>query len=213
MDKTDFRDLALRLRGVAPYLLIPSGFRNNFVGMIKAFNTHNLLGGKNAVATYDLLDAAPLLKPEEIEGLRVAMPSFLLKADSPLVSQWIDAFEKRFHKTPLYMYVYAYDMKNIFMSGANRLGPSCSLDRLYEVLATTSEEGMPGELKFGQQGKLPPSVALGVFRNGIPRAESDRRITKRWTGLAFSAIISTRGWSCRSPKTLCLWWVIDAICR
>jgi ABC-type branched-subunit amino acid transport system substrate-binding protein len=41
MDKTDFRDLALRLRGFAPDLLILSGFQENFIGMFKAFNTQN----------------------------------------------------------------------------------------------------------------------------------------------------------------------------
>jgi ABC-type branched-subunit amino acid transport system substrate-binding protein len=171
MDKTDFRDLALRVRGFAPDLLILSGFQGNFVGMIKAFNAQNLIRGKNAVATYDLLDAAPLLRPGEIEGLRVAMPKFLLEADNPRISQWIDAFEKRFHKKPLYTHAYAYDMAKIIMSGANRLGLSCSPDRLYEVLATTSEEGITGKLKFDEQGDLPPSVALGVFRNGIAVAE------------------------------------------
>jgi ABC-type branched-subunit amino acid transport system substrate-binding protein len=139
--------------------------------MIKAFNTQNLLRSKNAVATYDLLDAAPLLSPEEIEGIRVTIPKFLLETDNPRVSQWIDAFERRFHKRPLYTHAYAYDMAKIFMSGASRLGSSCSPDRLYEVLATTNEEGVTGKLKFDEQGDLPPSVALGVFRNGIPMAE------------------------------------------
>jgi ABC-type branched-subunit amino acid transport system substrate-binding protein len=171
MDKTDFRDLALRLRGFAPDLLILSGFQENFIGMFKAFNTQNLIRGKSAVATYDLLDAAPLLSPTEIEGVRVAMPKFLLESNNPRVSQWIDAFEKKFHKRPLYTHAYAYDMAKVVVNGVNRLSQDCSAERLYQALGATDEEGITGKLKFDEQGDLPSSVALGVFRSGIPVAE------------------------------------------
>ena len=171
MDKLDFKDIALRLRAYAPDLIILSGFQENYIAMVKAFNIQRLLRAGNTVASYDFLDAAPLLSPGEIEGVRVAMPKFLLEQDNPRISKWIAAFEAKFHKKPLYTHAYAYDMADIINTAGNDLSSGCTATDWVNALSKVNKDGVTGPLKFDEQGDLVPSVTLGVFRNGIVVAD------------------------------------------
>lgn len=165
-DKLDFKDTSLRLKRFAPQLIILCGFQENLVALIRALHNLKLIVEGNTVVSYDLLDAASILKPNEIEGIRVSAPSFLLNTDRPDVSKWYQRFEEVYKKKPVYTHAYAYDMASIILDAVSRTGPAVSNEVLHKALAQTEISGVTGKLKFDDQGDLLPQVELGVFRNG-----------------------------------------------
>lgn len=172
MDKVEFRDIALRLRSYEPDLLILSGFQENLIGIVRALNSLHMLRDGNAIASYELLDAAPLLNPREVEGIRVSAPKFVLNAKGDRVSEWTEQFNARFGKNPLYTHAYAYDVADAIDAAVRAAGTNCSSDGLTRALRTIEKEGITGKLKFDDSGDSVPSVGVGVFRNGIAVPDS-----------------------------------------
>jgi ABC-type branched-subunit amino acid transport system substrate-binding protein len=172
MEKVDFRDIALRLRSYQPDLLILSGFQENLVGIVRAFNSQRMLHDGNAIASYDLLDAAPLLNPREVEGIRVSAPKFVLNAKDERVAEWTKQFNARFGKNPLYTHAYAYDVADAIDSAVSAAGRNCSSDSLTRALRTIDKDGITGKLRFDDSGDAVASVGVGVFRNGIAVPDS-----------------------------------------
>lgn len=173
MDLNDFRSILLRVRSFAPDLMILSGFPLNLQSIVRGLRAHNMLKEGNAIASYDLLDAAPLLSPALVEGIRVSAPFFVTrKQEHPAIRDWYIKFESQYHKAPLYTHAYAYDMANIIYDAAGRLvfdnGQSALARTLRDVLQDTDLDGITGKLKFDAKGDLPAAIEIGVFRNGVP---------------------------------------------
>ncbi len=171
-DRSDFRDIATKVKGFAPDLLVLSGFQEQLVSMIKSLNTFQLLKEGNAVATYDLLDAATILKPEDVEGIRVSIPSFMLNDENSTYGKWKKRFIEQNKRPPLYTHAYAYDMALVINDAALRAGKN---EDLLTRLRDTNIEGITGVLKFDEGGDLEIKVELGVFRNGVPVRDAGLR--------------------------------------
>jgi branched-chain amino acid transport system substrate-binding protein len=165
-DLIDFNTIALKVRQFSPDLIILSGFQRNLISMVRAFRNLHLISEGNTIATYDLLDAAPLLRAEDLEGVRVSAPSFLLSG-GPKVEHWGETFRNKYGKSPSYTHAYAFDMAAIIFDAAARSQrKGFSPEALFSAIAGTDIPGITGRLKFDEQGDLLPSVELGVFRNG-----------------------------------------------
>jgi len=165
IDKTDFKDLATRVKALKADFYILAGFQENLVGMIKAFNRLNLISEGNTIITYDLLDAAPLMAPSEIEGIRVVAPKFLIDGVSDRYQSWKQEFMKRNSRPPLYTHAYAYDMA-LVLNEAALLWDGDSRDSLIQSMNAVDIEGVSGWLKFNTSGDLSYEVVRGVYRGG-----------------------------------------------
>jgi branched-chain amino acid transport system substrate-binding protein len=165
MDKRDFLDIATRLSGWRPDLLILSGFPENYVPMIRALSQVKLIREGNTIASYDLADAAPLLPKSQVESIRVTTPSFLVSPDARVLA-WMQRFRERYQREPLYTHAYAFDMAMIILdAAARRLTTHASLT-WKDALQATDIPGITGRLRFDEEGDLMTRVELGVLRGG-----------------------------------------------
>lgn len=166
MDLTDFAGMVLNVRKYKPDLLIISGFAENLPPMIKRLNEQNLVKGKNIIATYDLIDAIPLVRPEWMDGMRVAAPLFLTRKDEDLkIKTFFEKFKTKYGRDPIYTHAYAYDMAKILLevSKAKAKEPNRNLSQVIQGLDL---EGITSRLKFNEEGSLPLSIERAVVRGG-----------------------------------------------
>lgn len=166
MDLTDFSALVLNIRGYKPDLLILSGFSENLASMVKRLHEQNLIQNKNVIATYDMIDAAALVKHEWIEGIKVATPKFLNMKDSDSkIKGWSIKFKELYGKEANYTNAYAYDMGKIIIEASRikRANPNRSLT---DILQNINIQGLTSSLNFNEFGDLPLSIERGVIKSG-----------------------------------------------
>jgi len=166
MTKNDFKDIASKVKKFNPDLIIMNGFMGNLVSMVRAFRPQNLIHNGNTIAVYDMLDAAKLLGPDELEGIRVVAPRFETRPDAPVVKEWREKFKTKYKKEPLFTDPFAYDMAMIINDAAKRLKLPATSKQWIEAIKATDIKGITGQLKFDDSGDLLSSSEVGVFKNG-----------------------------------------------
>jgi branched-chain amino acid transport system substrate-binding protein len=171
--KKEFRDIAVKVRDFKPDLIILNGFQAELVGLVRALRPFGLIAEGNTLATYDMLDAANVLGPDELEGIRVVAPIFVTRPNRAEVARWTQLFRDRYQRDPLYTHAFAYDMVQIIHDTAKRLQLPASSDQWIAALRATNIEGVTGPLKFDDDGDLVTPLEIGVFRAGklVPAAE------------------------------------------
>lgn len=164
--KGDFKDVAVKVRDFAPDLIILNGFQAELVGMVRALRPFNLIQDGNVIATYDMIDAATILAPDELEGIRVVAARFVTRGDLLETVAWKTRFRARFGKDPLYTHAFAYDMMSIIHDAASRLSLPATSAQWIEALRATKLSGVTGPLSFDNDGDLQTPLEVGVYRGG-----------------------------------------------
>jgi len=162
----DFRSLVTRARAFKPDLLFLSGFQENLSALVKAAREQRLVKDGNVMTSYDLLDAAPLLGAELLEGVRLSTPEFLVSDPRKKYTVWQAKFFKHFQHQPSYTQAFAYDFVHILIDTRRRLGSAWSPARLFSAIQETDLQGITGPLKFDSEGDVPTPITVAVFRNG-----------------------------------------------
>jgi branched-chain amino acid transport system substrate-binding protein len=166
LGRKDFKDLAVKIAAFKPDLIILNGFQADLVGMLRAMRPLGLIKDGNTIFTYDLLDSAKILGPDELEGLHLVAPVFDTRPDREKTKQWRDRFTARYKKAPDYTHAYAYDMIFIINDAAKRLTFPATPQQWIAAIRATNTEGVTGPLRFDEDGSLATPVELGVYRNG-----------------------------------------------
>jgi ABC-type branched-subunit amino acid transport system substrate-binding protein len=166
LGKKDFKDVAVKIGSFKPDLIILNGFQADLVGMIRAMRPLGMIKEGNTIFTYDLLDAAKILGPDELEGLHMVAPVFDTRPDREKNKQWRARFQSRYNTTPDYTHAYAYDMIAIINDAGKRLTLPAKPQQWIAALRATNMEGVTGPLRFDDDGSLMTPVELGVYHNG-----------------------------------------------
>ena len=166
LTKTDFRDVALKVKAFGPDLLFLSGFQANLTALIPALAALKLIVPGNTITSYDMIDTLPLLPKQSVEGLRVTAPSFMLDPENRRYQAWRSAFIARHGKPPLYTHAYAFDMAAILADSARRLPRQWTREDVLQALRTADGEGVTGRLRFDTGGDMQAPVELGVIEEG-----------------------------------------------
>jgi ABC-type branched-subunit amino acid transport system substrate-binding protein len=166
LGKKDFKDVATKVRAFKPDLIILNGFQADLVGMIRAARPLGLIHDGNTICTYDLLDAAKVLGPDELEGLRLVAPVFDTRPERELIRLWRERFQARYDKAPDYTHAYAYDMVTILNDAGSRLTLPATAEQWITALRATQTEGVTGPLSFDEDGSLVTPVELGLYHDG-----------------------------------------------
>ena len=174
-DKEDFSDLALKVRSFKPDLIIMSGFSNQLISMVKRFREQNLIKNGNTIATFDMVDAAKVMSPAELEGIRVVSPRFMVDANKSPQKEWTERFKAKFHKAPVYTNAYAYDMVSVILDAKKRISISQLHDKKVWIkrIEETDIPGVTGRLRFDDNGDIPPVLDVGYFKEGSLLLELD----------------------------------------
>lgn len=163
-DKTDFKDIAAKVKAYGPDLIIINGFKGNLIQLIKSFREYDLIYNANTICTYDLLDASEELSDEALEGLRIIIPQFETRENQEL-EKWKSNFQDKFNRKPRYTDAYAYDMAHSFYLAGKSSFSSDTLS-LHEALMNLKFEGITGTFKFDDSGDLILKLDIGYFHNG-----------------------------------------------
>ena len=164
--KRDFKDIGAILNDFSPDLIILNGFQSNLVALVRALRPYGLIQDGNTIATYDMLDAANVLGPDELEGIRVVAPQFVTRPDRERVAVWRDHFQEQYGEEPLYTHAFAYDMAMIMNDAAQRLELPATNEEWIEALSNTDIQGVTGLLRIGEDGDLLTPLEVGVWRDG-----------------------------------------------
>ncbi len=162
----DFKNIVSKFRAFKPDLMILNGFQGNLVGLVKSLRAYNMIHNGNVIGTYDMLDAAQILKPKELEGIRLIVPYFNIAGEDKKLNNWKKRFEKIYHRKPLYTDAYAYDMVHVIADASSRIKDNPTLNDWISAILSTNTEGITGPLKFDKDGDLKLKLRVGVFRNG-----------------------------------------------
>lgn len=166
----NFSSLAVKVKDFKPDLIILNGFQDGLVGLVRAMRPLDLIKDGNTIGTYDMLDAARLLAPEEIEGIRAIVPGFVSSSNAT-TKEFVERFEKRYRRKPLYTDAYAYDMISIVDDAAKRLTLPASHDSWLKALRAVRREGVTGVLQFDEDGSLMTPLFVAVYRGGKPQVD------------------------------------------
>lgn len=165
LDRTDFRDIATKIKQFNPDFIIINGFIPHLVSMVKDFRNFGIIQNGNTIASLDMLDTAQLLSDWEIEGIVVAAPSYLIEKTEK-INQWESRFESIYNRKPTYHDAYAYDMVKVILEAAQNINfPAVSKDWINEI-RNTETIGITGEIKFDEDGSSITPMFPAVYRNG-----------------------------------------------
>ncbi|MBT3381163.1 MAG: ABC transporter substrate-binding protein [Lentisphaerae bacterium] len=168
----DFKDIAAKVKAFGPDLIILNGFQGHLVGLVRALRPLGLIGDGNVIGTYDMIDAAKVLAPDEVEGIRVVAPRFETRPTEGKAGPWRERFQAKYGKAPLYIHAYAYDMITVIHDAATRLTLPATKEQWINAISATDAEGITGPLKFDEDGDLMTPVEVGVYRNGALKPDT-----------------------------------------
>ena len=160
IEKNNFRDVAIKFKSYEPDLILINGFGVNFVPLVRHFREQVLFDGKNALFTFDLLDASEELSNELLEGLRLVIPSYEIQRQH---QEWNIRFEQRFRRIPRYTDAYAYDMMCAIYHAAKSKGDRDLIDSLLSV----KFDGITGKFIFDPSGDLIVTLGITEYKNGV----------------------------------------------
>jgi len=171
--RTDFKDIAAKISNFKPDLVILNGFQGDLVGLIRSLRPLEAITDGNTIATYDLLDAAKILGPAEIEGIRIVAPLFETRPEGTLVSEWRKRFHDKYGKEPLYTHAFAYDMITAIQAASKSLQLPASSEAWIRALRAVNVDGVTGPIRFDADGDLLTPLEVGVYRSGklVPAAQ------------------------------------------
>ncbi|MEX0813707.1 MAG: ABC transporter substrate-binding protein [Chitinophagales bacterium] len=164
---SDFKTLASKVKDYNPDLILLNGFKDHMIQLIKDFRTYNLIKNGNTICSYDLLDAAPELSNDLLEGLRYTVPYFIMHQDDPKIKEWRKRFKEKFNREPLYTDAYAYDKTLAIYYASKNLDKPFNYDEMTKALLKSEFDGITGPFKFEQNGDLLLNLEIGYYENGI----------------------------------------------
>lgn len=162
IEKTDFKDLAAKAKDYSPDVMLINGFKGQMINIIKSFRSYSLIDSSNTMCSFDLLDAAEELSPEQLDGLRVTAPYYVYSKSDTLV-KWKHNYTNMFKKQPLYTDAYAYDMTLAIYQAAKRAQNS---NQLATELLAVDTIGITGKIKFDRFGDLQLTLKTCYFEDG-----------------------------------------------
>jgi len=164
--RTDFREIARRLMQANPDVIILNGFQLELAALVRALRQEPGYDPSKIIGTYDLLDTAAILRPEELEGISVVTPRFSTTAGRLENEVWIEDFREKYGKDPLYTHAFAYDMSQVFDEATAQFTNQETIPNLFSTIELTSFSGITGEVSFDEDGDLITPLSIGVFQNG-----------------------------------------------
>jgi branched-chain amino acid transport system substrate-binding protein len=168
----DYKDLALKIQKFGPDAVILNGFPFTLVSAVRALRPLGVIKDGNTIGTYDMINAGDTLGADEVEGIRVVTPSYMLRP-TPKYQEWSKRFVEKFKRPPSHPDAYAYDMTLVLNDVTKRVKLPASPEQWVEGMKGTNTEGVTGPLLFDPDKDLKTPIELGVFRKGklVPEKE------------------------------------------
>lgn len=165
LDKTDFRDVALKIKTLNPDILVINGFIPHVVTMTKQFRTLGIIKDGNTLASLDMLDAAPLLSAQDLESIVVAAPDYILN-QTDTIREWEKHFQVAYRRKPTYHDAYAYDMMKVILEAAKSMKSQGTSEDWIRAVRNVETSGITGSIKFNNDGSSITTMYPAEYRAG-----------------------------------------------
>lgn len=163
--RTDFRDIALKIKEFNPDFIIMNGFIPHVVAMTKEFRTLGLIKEGNTIASLDMLDSASLLSKADVEGIVVATPSYLVNQNDE-VDKWKTHFKQTYNREPTYHDAYAYDAIKVILEASKNLKLGANSNDWISKIRDVKTTGITGDISFDSDGSSITPMFPAIYRNG-----------------------------------------------
>lgn len=167
INNTRFKEIALRMKQTGADIFILYGFQNHLVSLVRALRESGISGNNQILGSYDMIDAAQVLSPEETQNIRVIAPKFMIAPTSKRYNKWREDFKSNFNKEPLYTHAYAYDMALLFGRLQTLADSEISNTVLLSLFDRVMIDGVTGPISFDKNGNIKTDVEVGRYANGI----------------------------------------------
>jgi len=164
--RSDFKDIAVKLADAKPDLFILNGFQSDLVGLIRSLRPLSVITDGNTICTYDLMDAAKILGPDEIEGIRIVAPLFESRPKETGIADWRNRYKARYGKEPFYTDAFAYDMMTAIGAAASSDPAPTNHAQWIQAIRNVDVPGITGPIRFDGDGDMITPLEVGVYRNG-----------------------------------------------
>ncbi len=164
--RTDFKDIAVRIKEFKPDILILSGWASQLIGIVRAFCPLGLIKPNHTLACLDMLEAAATLGPDETEGIVVTTPQYLTEPAGSKLQNWQKRFFEKYGVHPSYHSAYAYDMVQVINNAIGKLAFPLQSKQFIEQIQDTNMDGLTGKLKFDSDGSLITAMQPAIYKNG-----------------------------------------------
>jgi ABC-type branched-subunit amino acid transport system substrate-binding protein len=161
----DFRSIAEKVKAFGPDLIVISGFQSNLVPLLEALRTTGLVQDGNVIGTFAVIDLLPITSAELLEGVAVAVPTFMLKP-SAKAADFQTRFAAKHHRPASFNEFSGYDFVLLLNDLAHRLPPAPTPEQTVEAIRATNLEGVSGNLKFDAEGDIAYQTEVGIFKKG-----------------------------------------------
>jgi branched-chain amino acid transport system substrate-binding protein len=165
-EKSDFKDLAQKIKNFKADVLLLNGYDIHLVQLLKELRAIDGIKDNNSMCSIDLLDAAPQLDPNVVEGLRCTAPIFNSRSQEVKYTDWRTKFKAKFNTEPKYTDAYAYDMTFAIYQAAKSMKMPIDNDLLQKKLLSTNFEGLTGKVSFDKYGDINLSMERSIYKNG-----------------------------------------------
>lgn len=163
VEASDTKNVILKAKSENPDLIIINGFKNNMINMVRDLRKYDMVSDNNIIGSFDLLDAAVELKPEELENITISVPHFLTNKSPEKYEEWRNTFVRKYGREPEYTDAYAYDSGHLLVEIAKK-AKSQNFD-IREALLSISFEGVTGHVQLDNNGDLMVPIVLCQFKN------------------------------------------------
>ena len=162
-ESTDLKNIVLKAKQLNPDLIIINGFKNQMISLIRSLKSNKMIGDRNVVGSFDLLDAAPELSADELENITMSVPVFMTLNSTDEYLAWKEKFYAKYNRYPEHTDAYAYDYGRMLVE-AIRIMKENDIT-LREALFKVSIEGITGPLHFMENGELNVPIVQCSFKN------------------------------------------------
>jgi branched-chain amino acid transport system substrate-binding protein len=162
----DFKGIAAKVAAFKPDIIMINGFIPHMVALIRALRPLGVIQNGNTLAALDMLDAADVVSSEEIEGIIVSAPPFLLDPTEQQL-EWVERFREKYNRNPPYHSAFAYDMGLILLDAASRLDYPATKEQWLDALRSTKIDGLTGPLEFDEDGSLITNLEPARYDAGV----------------------------------------------
>jgi branched-chain amino acid transport system substrate-binding protein len=152
--KTDFKDIATKLKSSGIDAVYVNGFKFNLIGIAKAFEDYNINTTCNNLYTYDFMDAKEELNDVITSHINYIVPSYEID-QSQQKKDWQERFTAKFHRAPRYTDAYAYDMTFAIYQSVKENKP----------IKDITFEGITGKVEFDETGDIVTKLYIINYTN------------------------------------------------
>ncbi len=162
---SDLGGVIERVITLAPDAVYLADYADGLVTLIKGLQAGGFKGDvltTSSIATPDTVEKAG----EATEGVLFTQSNYDVNSDDPLIQGFVQAFEKKYGKTPDLYAAHGYDAMRVYAEALKKAGSARPNEFWQGMRGINSFPGVTGPIQFDEQGNVQKYPRVYVIRKG-----------------------------------------------